>query len=90
MPPRMKKPPKEVQEIDWVKAAIYERKNALNLNWADIESKAHVGSTYMRKLMSTKHTNNWDADVRKAVCDILGIEIKTVLTIAADNELELK
>lgn len=89
MPSRMMKPSKETQEIDWVKAAIYERKNALNLNWADIEHKAHVGSTYLRKLMSTKHTKNWDAEVRKAVCDVLGIKIKTVMEIVG-NEVELK
>lgn len=79
----------EPVKIDWIKAAILERKLAKKLEWADIAAKAHCDSDYLRALMSRKPTDDWNPEIRRAVCRALGISVKTILTVATDNEVEL-
>ena len=75
--------------IDWVKAAILERKMAKKLEWADIAVKAKVSPDVLRKMVSGRHTDDWNPEVRRAVCRALGISVKTVLSASSDSDMEL-
>lgn len=67
-------------DIDWLKAAILERKMAKKLEWADIAAKANVSPDAFRKIVTTKHTEDWNPDIRRAVCKALGIKVKLVIS----------
>lgn len=81
--------PKEVPPIDWMKAAIMERKQALKVTSEELGKAAGVSGDYIRKLITTKHTDYWPQDIRKAVCKLLGITVKTTLIIT-ENQNEVR
>ena len=67
--------------IDKLKACVLERKMVLGLEYKDLADAAGISSVYMRKLMSTKSTDDWPNDVRKSVCRRCGLTIKTVVDV---------
>ena len=72
----------EIPEVDELKALILERKLAYKLSWEDIATKAKVISpTVLRKLVSTKRTEEWSPAYRTAVCRALGISQKSVFQV---------
>ena len=72
-------------QIDWLKAAVLERKMAKKMEWSEIAAKAHVTPDALRKIVTTKHSDDWNPDIRRSVCRTLGISTKMVIT--ADVEL---
>lgn len=82
--PKLEKP--KYPPIDWLKAAILERKSVMKLGWEDIADYAGVTCDVIRALASKKHTEDWPANIRKRVCSKLGIEAKLVITGAHENE----
>lgn len=72
----------DVPEVDELKALILERKLAYKLSWEDIATKAKVISpTVLRKLVSTKRTEEWSPAYRTAVCRALGISQKNIFQV---------
>ena len=75
--------------IDKLKAAILERKMVMHLSSQDLGDAANVSGWYIRKILSTKHTDDWNPDVRKAICDYLGLNVKVVLEDMFDLSKEM-
>ena len=75
--------------IDKLKAAILERKMVMHLSSQDLGDAANVSGWYIRKIRSTKHTDDWNPDVRKAICDYLGLNVKVVLEDMFDLSKEM-
>lgn len=71
----------EAPEVDELKALILERKLAYGFSWADIAEKAHCNPDVLRAMMSKKHTERWNPDIRRGVCRALGINQKTVFQV---------
>ena len=79
---KLKYPP-----INWLTAAILERKQTMKLTWEDLANVAHISPDRMRQLISKKPPEQWPADIRNAVCRCLQINVK--LTITDGHEIEL-
>lgn len=75
--------------IDKLKAAILERKMVMHLSSQDLGDAANVSGWYIRKILSTKHTDDWNPDVRKAICEYLGLNVKVVLEDLFDLSKEM-
>ena len=75
--------------VDKLKAVILERKLVMHLSTQDLGDAANVSGWYIRKLISSKHTNEWPADVRDAICQRLGISIKVTLQDLFDLSKEM-
>ena len=74
--------------IDWLLAAILERKHTLKLDWRDIAFSCGVSYNSMRLLVSRKPPEEWPKDVRDKVCDYLGINVRrTVMGVEDVAEL---
>lgn len=71
----------DVPEVDELKALILERKLTYKLSWEDIATKARVSPTVLRKLVSTKRTEEWSPAYKTAVCRALGINQKTIFQV---------
>lgn len=71
--------------VDLIKAVILERKMEMKLEYTDIAKSVNVAPEYLRKLMTTKRTEDWNPDIRNAVCRRLGINIKTTLDMVENN-----
>lgn len=68
------------QEIDWLLAAILERKKALKLEWNDIAAKAGgITGDSLRQLSAKKPPEEWPKNVRDRVCKVLGIDVELVV-----------
>lgn len=65
--------------IDWLMAAILERKRITKMEWADLATAARITPENLRRLASTKPPLEWPTDVRQAVCRKLGINAKLVI-----------
>ena len=87
--PRTKFDKPQYPPIDWVMAAILERKKVRHLEWADLAEKAGTTPDALRTMANRKHTNDWPPETRRAVCRTLGINIKTVLTVSEGNQIIL-
>lgn len=70
--PRTKLEKFSTPEIDWLKAAILERMDALDVTQKDLAESAHISYELMRKYF-TRSPWAWPADVRGAVCRKLGL-----------------
>ena len=62
-----------------MKAVILERKLVYGMTERELASAGQVNYSYMRRLMSSVHTKDWNPDVRRLVCQKLGIDIHTIL-----------
>lgn len=71
---RQKYPP-----VDKLKAVVLERKLAMHLNSQDLADVANVSAVYIRKMISSQHSDDWNPSVKKAICDYLGLNIKIVI-----------
>lgn len=64
-------------EINWLRAAIIDRKNSLNYTWDDLGDAVGMSGDNLKHLM---HNNpdpwEWKRTLRERVCRVLGIEIK--------------
>lgn len=72
-------------QIDWLLAAILERKLKEKKDYSYLASKAHCTPDALRRMVSTKHTDDWNPEIRRSVCRALGISQKTM--ISAEVEL---
>lgn len=70
-------------DIDWLKAAILERKMAKKLEWADISAKTKISPDKLRKMVTNKHSEEWDPEAKRALCRALGVKVK--LVVSADG-----
>lgn len=68
--------------VDWMLAAVLERKHVLKLDWSDLAAAAGIPNESMRKLASTKVPADWPLDVRKAVFRRLGITVRMTISDA--------
>lgn len=67
-------------EINWVMAAILERKRKLGMSWEDIANHIDfISPGALRQLASKKEPEEWPKAVREKVCDILGVEVRTTV-----------
>lgn len=73
-------------EIDWLLAAILERKMKTGMDWNVLAEKAHCTPAALRKMASSRHTDDWKPEIRRSVCRSLGISTKTLITA----EVELR
>lgn len=73
-PERPKYPP-----VDKLKAVVLERKLAMHLSSKDLADVANVSAVYIRKMLSGQHSNDWNPDVRNAICKYLGLNVKVVV-----------
>ena len=70
--------------IDWLKAAILERMDALDMNKRELAYAAGIGYDNMLVLLR-KSPGDWKRTQRESVCRVLGIE--TVLTVVGAPEM---
>ncbi|MBR0161916.1 MAG: hypothetical protein IJQ02_11635 [Oscillospiraceae bacterium] len=77
--PRTKLGEPKYPPVDWLKAAILERKDSLELTWGDLADVAGITNDSMRRLASLKPPEEWPPDVRRAVLRRLGIHAKLVI-----------
>lgn len=75
---KQKKP--QYPPIDWLLAAILERKHALKVNWQDVAHAAGISYDAMRWYVSQLPPEEWSKEVREKVCAFLGIEVKLVVS----------
>ena len=89
--PRLKNEPK-YPPIDWLKAAILERKQVMGLTMADLAEAAHMSPDSFRHLLTDKSRTvlDWKPETRRAVCRRLEINITTTLSAIDGGELKLE
>ena len=75
--------------VDKLKAAVLERKLVMHLSSEDLGNAAHVSGWYIRKMLSSKHSDDWNPEVRKAICEYLGLNVKVVLEDMFDLSKEM-
>jgi len=64
-------------EINWLRAAILERKRTLHLSWNQIAEAVGTTGGALRQLMhSTPDPWDWPRYTLKKVCRVLGLEIR--------------
>jgi len=61
--------------IDKLRACILERKMTMKLTWKDIAEVAKMDETYLRKMVPTKPSSDWNPEIRNAICKYLGIRV---------------
>ena len=62
--------------VDKLKAVILERKLVMGLTYDDLAKVANTSSGYLRQIMIQKRTDDWNPEMRKAICRELGINVK--------------
>lgn len=90
--PRVKLSKPRHPPIDWLMAAILERKKVMGLTMADLAEAAHMSPESFRHLMadSTRTVMDWRPDIRNGVCRRLGINISTTIsTINEDGDITI-
>lgn len=65
--------------VDKLKAVILERKLVMGLTYEDLAGVANVHPSYIRTMLTKKHTDDWNPEARKAICRYLGLNIRTVV-----------
>ena len=65
--------------INWLKAAILERKDVLNLTWEDIAKGAKIPVHSMRRYATQVQPQEWPEDIRRNVLRMLGIQARLVI-----------
>ena len=68
-----------MQQIDWIKAAVLYLKSEKKLEWADMAAKIKVQPDKLRKMVTGKHSDEWDREIKRALCKGLGISVKMVI-----------
>lgn len=67
----------EYPEMNWLRAAIYDRKKTMNLSWDQIGAAVGTTGDALKHLMHN-HPDPWDWPryTLKKICRVLGIEIR--------------
>lgn len=65
--------------VDKLKAVILERKLVMKLTYDDMANVAGVSPEYMRKMITVRHTDDWNPDARRKLCRFMGLNIRFVL-----------
>lgn len=68
-----------MSQIDWIKAAVLYVKSERKLEWVDIAAKIKVQPDKLRKMVIGKHSDDWDREIKRALCKALGISVKMVI-----------
>ena len=68
-----------MRQIDWIKAAVLYVKAEQKLEWADMAAKIKVQPDKLRKMVTGKHSDEWDREIKRALCKALGISVKMVI-----------
>lgn len=74
------------EPIDWIKAAILERKLHKHITYEELARGTNVSPEYLRKLVATKHTNDWSPDIRNSICRQLRIGVQSTLSLVTEDE----
>ena len=85
--PRTKFDVPKYPPIDWLMAAILERKKVMKLDWSDLADASKISVDSMKRLASTRPPEEWPADIRKSVCRKLGIGAKLMITDLHEVEM---
>lgn len=74
--PRLRNSPRRIEHppIDWLWAAILERKIILGYDLKQMSEVANVSYGYMRRLINSP-TRRWPYGALLHICDALGIEV---------------
>ena len=76
----------KVEPMDWILAAILYRKLKGGFTWDELAEGANISPEHLRKLVATKHTDDWSSDIRNSVCRQLRISIHSTLSIVTDDK----
>lgn len=77
--PRTKFDKPRYPPIDWMMAAILERKRVMKLEWSDIAVNCGMSSDSLRQLASKKPPEEWPKEIRNHVLKTLGLSAKMVI-----------
>ena len=83
--PRTKFDKPKYPPVDILKAVILERKMVMKLNWDDIASVTNMNTDAFRHMAISKHTDDWNPSVRRAVCRFLGLNMQTTVSVMTDD-----
>ena len=68
-----------MEKIDWIKAAVLYLKSERKLEWADIAAKMKISPDKLRKMVINKHSEEWEPEIKRALCKALGISVRMVI-----------
>ena len=73
--PRSKFDKDRFPPVDKVRAAILDRKMSMKKSWADIAEACNINGDYLRRLVATTPSEDWNPALRNAMCRYLGLRI---------------
>ena len=82
--PKVKLAQPKYPPINWLTAAILERKRVMKLEWNDLADKAGMTGDQLRYLLNSKPPEEWPCDVRNKVLRVLGLSVKLVIEEAKE------
>lgn len=65
--------------VDWLMAAILERKKVMKLEWKDIADEVGMSPEALRKMVMTKAPAEWTKETRDKILKVLGLRAKLVI-----------
>ena len=74
--PRSKFDKPRFPKIDRLRACILDRKMSMRKTWHDLAEAANVSEGYLRRIVPTTPSDQWNPQIREALCRYLGIRIK--------------
>ena len=78
-------------EINWLRAAIIDRKNSLDYTWDELgEAVGTSGDALKHLIHSQPDPWEWKRTTREKVCHVLGIEIRQFVVGSPENIAEAK
>lgn len=83
--PRVKLAEKKYPPINWLAAAILERKKVMKLDWGQIAEIVGTSPAVMRKLASSKDPQDWPRYTLQKVCKTLGITYKAYVADSPED-----
>ena len=83
--PRTKLDIPKYPPIDVLKACILERKMVMHMSWDDIAAKTNTSGAAIRKMVCSKHTEEWDPNIRRKICRELGLTLETTVKVKSED-----
>ena len=74
--PRTKFDKPRFPKIDRLRACILDRKMSMRKTWHDLAEAANISEGYLRRIIPTTPSDQWNPQIREALCRYLGIRIK--------------
>ena len=74
--PRTKFDKPRFPKIDRLRACILDRKMSMRKTCHDLAEAANVSEGYLRRIVPTTPADQWNPQIREALCRYLGIRIK--------------